>query len=394
MKIVFPFLGIALFSIVPLISCGGSTSPSSSQTTAQWACVSAGEVHTLAIKTDGTLWAWGNNYYGQLGDGTAVDKNTPTQIGTDTNWAVISAGGIYSLAVKTDGTLWAWGNNWNGRLGDGTEVQKNAPVRIGTDTDWSSVTAAIGLGGHSFALKRDGSLWGWGWNVAGQVGDGTTVDKLSPVQISANGQWAVISAGWSHTVALKTNGTLWAWGSNHGGQLGDGTTDFKAIPTQIGTDTNWGHASAGGHYTLGVKNDGTLWGWGFDQGPLGSGGINNITSPLQIGSDTNWAFVSAGAASRQVNPIIAAIKTNGTLWAWGDNRYGQIGDGTFIDKDVPVQIGSDTNWRTVSAGGDHMAALKPNSTLWLWGSNVYGELGNGASGEDQSKNTPINLPCN
>ncbi len=145
-----------------------------------WEVVAAGFAHTVAIKTDGTLWAWGYNEYGQLGDGTWEDKNTPTQIGTDTDWEAVAAGDYHSLALKTDGTLWVWGNNGYGQLGDGTTVNKNIPTRIGIDTDWSAIAAGFY---HTIALKSDDTLWAWGYNNYGQLGDGTAW-KDSPVQIT------------------------------------------------------------------------------------------------------------------------------------------------------------------------------------------------------------------
>jgi hypothetical protein len=191
--------------------------------------VAAGNYHNVAIKSDGTLWAWGRNRSGQLGDGTNDDKYTPTQIGTGNNWAAVAAGSFHTVAVKTDGTLWAWGYNRRGQLGDGTNDDKNTPTQIGTDNDWAAV--AVGQN-HTLVLKTDGTLWGWGKNEFGQLGDGTNDKKNTPTQVGTGNDWDSVAAGNSHTLALKTDGTLWAWGSNEYGRLGDGTA-WKEFPINI-----------------------------------------------------------------------------------------------------------------------------------------------------------------
>jgi hypothetical protein len=185
-----------------------------------WASVAAGSYHTMAIKTDGTLWAWGANWAGQLGNGTLVDTDTPVQIGYGNDWASVAAGYYHTVAIKTDGSLWAWGSNEEGQLGDGTNESKDGPTQIGPDTDWASVAAGYY---HTVAVKTNGTLWAWGYNEEGQLGDGTNESKNTPTRIGADTDWVSVAAGEGHTVAVKTNGTLWAWGYNAEGQLGDGS---------------------------------------------------------------------------------------------------------------------------------------------------------------------------
>jgi alpha-tubulin suppressor-like RCC1 family protein len=197
-----------------------------------------------------TAWAWGYNIAGGLGDGTAVSKSSPVQVGALTDWSSVSAD-EHSLAVKTDGTLWAWGKGVYGQLGDGTTVNKSSPVQIGSLTNWSSVS-----GGeiHSLAVKTDGTAWAWGRDNKGQLGHGTTVDKSSPVQIGALTDWSSVSAGGnSHSVAVKTDGTAWAWGFGYAGMLGNGTAVNKSSPVQIGSLTNWSSVSAGSFHSLAIK---------------------------------------------------------------------------------------------------------------------------------------------
>ncbi|MDR0334447.1 MAG: hypothetical protein LBH69_00975, partial [Methanomassiliicoccaceae archaeon] len=207
-----------------------------------WASVSAGRSHTVAVKNDGTLWTWGLNFYGQLGDNSTVNKLVPTKIGSDTDWASVSAGYNHTVAMKTNGELWVWGYNYYGQLGDGTTENKLVPTKIGSDTDWASVSAGCH---HTVAIKKNGELWAWGLNEFGQLGDNSTTDKLVPTKIGSDTDWASVSVGQFHTVAIKTNGELWAWGYNYDGQPGDGTTENNLVPTKIGSDTDWASVSAG-----------------------------------------------------------------------------------------------------------------------------------------------------
>jgi alpha-tubulin suppressor-like RCC1 family protein len=348
--------------------------------------VASGAGHSLALKSDGTLWAWGNNSHGQVGDGTKEDKTIPVRIGNDTKWVAIAAGREHSLALKSDGTLWAWGNNSHGQLGDGTKADKSIPVRIGKGTKWSAIEAGDL---HSVGLQSDNTLtlWAWGNNSDGQLGDGTKVDKTAPVQIGKDAAWARVSAGAFHTVALQKDMTLWAWGNNSHGQLGDGTTKGKAAPVRIGTEARWVAVSAGEYHTAALNLcDGclatyTLWAWGSNKyGQLGDGTTTDKTSPVQIGTDTLWLKVSAGSHH------VVALKKDGTLWAWGFNKKGQLGDGATANKTSPVQIGKDSRWVAISAGGMHSLALKLDNTSWSWGGNDHGQLGDGARSD---KTTPV-----
>jgi alpha-tubulin suppressor-like RCC1 family protein len=344
--------------------------------------IATGAHHSLAIKSDGSLWAWGYNAYGQLGDGTTIDKHVPTHIGILTDWVVVAAGGggSHSVAIKTDGSLWTWGGNTAGELGDGTMANKSVPMRIGTDTDWISVAAG---GSRTFAIKRDRSLWACGWNGFGELGDGTTMYKIVLTHIGTDTDWAFVSAGENHTVALKTDGSLWAWGNNAAGQLGDGTTTDKHVPTRIGNDTDWISVVAGAGNTVAMKDDRSLWAWGYNEyGQLGDGTNINRIMPTRIGSETTWDLVSAGWEH------ILTIKDNGSLWAWGLNYIGQLGDGTYTDRNVPTQIGTDNDWAVVTVAYYQTVAIKQDGSLWAWGGNYYGELGDGTTTE---KNVPTRI---
>ena len=397
-------------------------SPVQIGTLSSWKTVNLGGSHTIAISQSGSLWAFGFNAQGQLGDGTIVNKNSPVQIGTLTTWVSASCGGSHTIALKSDGTMWSWGNNGLGSLGDGTGISKSSPVQIGTLNTWVNISAGLG---HVLALKNDGTLWSWGYNGTGELGQNITspFTRNSPVQVGGNTNWSKISAGAGVSYAITTTGTLWGWGDNSQRAVGDNTAVTRSSPVQIGTRSDWtnisqgtpsqygigfatrsdgtlwawGYAvnhqlgifhpaseiarvmtqrkftnlSAGGSHSMAVSDDGTLWGWGANStGQLGNGTITATTSsPVQIGTLNNWSKLFAAWSGTM------AIKTNGTLWGWGFNTYGQLGDGTAAAKSSPVQIGTLVDWSTLAVGNNHTLALKTDGTIWSWGFNGNGELG-------------------
>jgi alpha-tubulin suppressor-like RCC1 family protein len=328
----------------PVTTAGGGTN---------WKQVSCGYHNTAAIKTDGTLWTWGRNSYGQLGDNTTSSRSSPTTVsGGGTNWKQVSSGAQHTVAIKTDGTLWTCGYNFHGQLGDGTTGNRSSPATTaGRGTNWKQVA-----GGELFtaAIKTDGTLWTCGYNFHGQLGDGTTTSRSSPVTTAGGGtNWKQVAAG-DYIAAIKTDGTLWTWGRNSYGQLGDNTTSNRSSPGTVARGgTNWKQVAAGG-YTAATKTDGTLWTWGNNAyGQLGDGTTTSRSSPVTTaGGGTNWKQVAASQL------CTAAIKTDGTLWAWGYNGNGQLGDGTTSNRSSPVTVsGGVTNWKQVSAGSYHTAAV-------------------------------------
>ena len=353
-----------------------------------WKEIETGYTTSLALKNDGTLWKWG------------AGTNTPIQLGTDSNWKTISQGSghgsqitVQSLAIKTNGTLWAWGSNNYGQCGNGVFGGSLVnPMQIGTATDWDSVSTGKY---HSMAIKTDGTLWAWGFNSSGQLGDGSTTNKNVPVQIGTSTNWKSVSACNNFTLAIKTDGTLWSWGSNNYERLGLnlGPSSFYYIitsPMQVGTDTNWNSIVSGssfGYHGAAIKTDGTLWAWGLNSsGQLGDGTTISRSTPTRIGTDNDWNFVSFG------EEYTYAIKTNGTLWGWGYNGSGGnslLGDGTNIERNIPTQIGVATTWKKVNSEL-HTLALRTDNSLWVWGINSAGELGNGNS---QNQSTPVPVAC-
>ncbi len=296
--------------------------------------IDAGERQTLVLKSDGTLWAWGDNMFDQLGLNGGGGCCVPTQVDTETNWTALAADSRCALAIKSDGTLWAWGDNLSGQLGLGSgdyDMGCSIPTQVGAESDWATIV--IGEGDHTHALKNDGTLWAWGNNTYGELGLGDTEDRCTPTQVGAENDWMVVAAGFSHTLALKNDGTLWAWGQNEEGQLGlDGSWD-RCTPTQVGTESDWTSIAAGSEHTLALKNDGTLWSWGKNNdGQLGLGDTKSRTSPTRVGTQSDWAILSAG--DRRTH----ALKNDGTFWTWGWNRYGQLGLGDYKNRFVPTLV--------------------------------------------------------
>jgi alpha-tubulin suppressor-like RCC1 family protein len=326
--------------------------------------ISAGSFQSFKIQ-NGTLWDWGWNGYGQLGIGNTTDKYSPTRVNNSNNWRKVVSGSAQTIALKTDNTLWGWGNWYT------TYADQTLPAQIGTGNNWRDI--AVGLN-HNLALKSDGTLWAWGSNAYGQLGTGNTNFQYDiPIQIGTANDWAFIATGFSnYSLALKTNGTLWAWGDNTYGQLGIGNTTQQNNPVQVGTDNNWQFIEVSYHNALALKTDGTLWTWGDNTyGQLGIGNTVQQNSPVQIGTGNNWVQIKVGRNHS------LALKTDGTLWSWGDNMRCQLGIGNSTQQNIPVQVGNDNDWNTLSAGYYHNLAVKNDGTLWAWGDNGYGELGLG-----------------
>ena len=266
----------------------------------QWRYTTAGSQRSFATKSDGTLWAWGCNntgfgFGGLLGDNTLIDRSSPIQI-PGTQWSEVASGTNHSLARKTDGTLWSWGLNSSGQLGDNTLTCRSSPIQV-PGTQWNQIST--NSGGNSLARKTDGTLWSWGNNNYGQLGDNTRgINQSSPIQIPGN-QWNDISNSSNFNIASKSDGTLWAWGRNNVGQLGNNQAapEFSAdvcnrsSPVQI-PGTTWNDITGGECFSLARKTDGTLWTWGPNSsGQLGDNTIINRSSPVQI-PGTQWSQLS------------------------------------------------------------------------------------------------------
>lgn len=303
--------------------------------------LAGGGYHSIALKAGGTIWAWGSNTYGELGDGTTNDSITPVQVSGLTGIVAIAGSresASHSLALKSDGVVWAWGNNETGQLGDGTTTNRSLPVRV------KSLTGVVALDcgpWHSLALKSDGTVWAWGSNMLGQLGDGTATDRYTPVQVSGLTNVVALAGGFNHCLALKADGTVWTWGSNSAGQLGDGTTTNRPLPTRVINLTGIVALAGAGYHSLALKADGTVWSWGSNMdGELGDGGPIGWyhSAPVQVIGMTGVVSLVGGLSHS------LALKADGTVWSWGVNNYGQLGDGTTTNRPTAVKVPSLNLW--------------------------------------------------
>lgn len=356
--------------------------------------------HTLAIATDGTLWSFGSNRFGQLGDGTNTDRSFPVQVGTANDWVEVSATGGISYGIKADGTLWSWGTNFQGyALGDGTNVDRSVPMQVGTDTNWKAVTVEFAT---VVGLKTDGTIWRWGsdgFANGSRFGMITPLLLPVPTQLGTDTDWIAIDRGNTFTMALKSDGTRWGYGAFSDGVAGTGVAEVGSASLIKLDDGPWKAVAVGGH-AVGIKNDGSLWAWGTNWGgQVGNGtNINPVTVPVLIDNSHTWKIVRTGYNVSAEAEVSFAIRDDNTLWAWGGGGPGRtqflLGTGSPDPTNVPVQVGSATDWVGISGGGGHTAGIRGNNTLWTWGAVDAGQLGNG-----QTSNTgsyvlsPFQVEC-
>ena len=305
---------------------------------ADWAKIYGGAIGNLfVIKNNQTLWSCGANEDGELGNGTSgyINRvNVLTQVGTAT-WKMMAPNFTFTLGLKTDGSIWATGQNQSGKLGDGTTIDRSSFVSVGTDNDWREIAT---IGTTSYGIKQNGTLWSWGYNGTGQLGidDLGIAESLIPIQVGTETEWNHVYGGTSAycVLATKNNGALYSFGAFvGGGSIGFGINVFKVAPTQLGTDTDWASASTSVFCSFAIKNNGTLWAWGKNtNGQIGDGTTTDRGFPVQVGSDSNWLKVSASYQH------VIAMKTDGSLWVWGDGTQAQLGNGGLVSSLVPIPI--------------------------------------------------------
>ena len=370
--------------------------------------IASGLDHTIAIRNDGTLWAWGDNDAGQLGFGDRVPRDIPTMVPdagiSGTAWTAVAAGDHFSIALRDDGSLWAWGNNGNGRLGIGNTVQQLTPTAVLTTgvsgTVWTDIVA-----GNNFALglRNGGNLYAWGNNGQGRLGVGDTAQRTAPTAVLTTGvsgtAWTDISAGGTFAAAIRSDGTLWTWGNNTAGQLGlndttNRTAPYAVVATGV-SGTEWIDVSTGTNFTIALRNDGTLWAWGSNGGGrLGVGDMTQRLTPAAVVttdvSGTGWTDISTG------DNFALAVRNDGSLWAWGGNGDGRLGLGDTLQRTAPAEVStteiSGDEWTLISAGNNFSIAARDDGTLWSWGNNALGQLGKGITGAGQGDGTNNRMP--
>ncbi len=333
-----------------------------------WLAISQGQLHTIALKTDGTLWGWGDNRAGQIGlASNVVESLVPTQIGSDNSWTYINCGVAWTYAIKSDGTLWFWGFNGSAWV--------YTPTLFDSDNKWLSVKTGIV---HTIGLKANGTIWGWGGNNYGQLGLGTgaSTSVSSPTQILSGANWKEIGVGVGSSFALKSDGTLWAWGHNDNGQLGTGNNTNLNAPTQVGTENNWKHIFnyCNSLTTLALKGDGTLWGWGDNRSQqLGLGNLQYQNQPTQLNQDVNWVTASVGAMHCLIGD------NQGKFYGLGANASNQLGLPNISNVTSITYVNTIINWQSIETEFDHTGAIKSDGTLWTWGRNEVYQCGRGGN---------------
>lgn len=382
---------------------------------ATWTSVSAGPAHTCGIQSDGSLWCWGSDEVGQLGDGTTSTQlvTSPTQVAPGRTFLAVSAGWAYTCAIRADHTLWCFGDNVLGELGDGSTTNASSPEQIGTASDWTAIAAgyqttcgihgaggtvscwgfdnggqagngsptpslvkphdlagltgvtAVAVGDDQTCAIAQGRLFCWGFNLAGTVGDGTSTMRASPVEVGPASDWTQVAADGRLTCAGRAGGTLWCWGARGRGGLGDGTIDDALGPRSVATGAHFTHVTLQSADGCGIQTDGTLWCWGSANfGVTGFGGGTTSTDvPKRVGRATTWSDVALGCEGATA----CGVRSGGELWCWGDNGDGEVGDGTTTLPPGPVKVGSDKSWSKVALGEQFSSAVKRDGSLWWWG---------------------------
>lgn len=363
-----------------------------------WTSVRTSRNTTCAIAQDGTLWCWGTNTYGQVGDFTFTGPRAPlqvgsssaytrfdppfdrrpfpVQVGTDTDWVDLAPAQNYTCARKRNGSLWCWGHNADGELGEPIGTAHNAPVEVTTSTvPWRSVTRSYNF---TCAVRDDGTVWCWGNNGSGQLADGTTERRTSPFRVLPGQNWSSVSVGSRHACALRADGVVTCWGNNRFAQLARTATDAALVPAPVASPNGapWIEVRAGFEHTCGRTEDRRLWCWGRNNtGRLGVGTFQGRDTPTQVGRDADWDSVAPG--------IFGTCGTrNGELWCWGENGHGELGDGTRSDaRPFPVRVGVESEWRDVTVGHQHTCAVDARGRLSCWGHDQEDQLATGDRGD-------------
>lgn len=322
--------------------------------------------HSLALKADGTVLAWGDNTCGQLGNGTFEDSSVPVKVTGLSNVIAVDTGGSdsggCSIALKSDGTVWGWGENRDGQLGNGTRQDSNVPIRVGELRD---ITAIAAGDDYCMALKADGTVWAWGENhTHGKLGNGSNQDipRGTFVSVVEMNTAVEIDASIEHSLAVTSDGRVWAWGGNFSGQLGTTDNEFledRCTPVTLVGLTGVTAIAAGDLHNLALKDDGTVWAWGSNwDGQLGNGTFSSFYSFHMPVRDLSGVVAIAAGGTHSL-----ALKQDGTVWAWGGNSSGQLGDGTFENKNLPVQVKNITRASAIAAGGrQSFAVAQPLAT--------------------------------
>lgn len=341
---------------------------------------SVGGDTTCTVRSNGTLWCWGDNNLGQVGIGNRVNQTRPVRVGSDRDWATVSTSGTHTCAIKKNGELWCWGENQYGQLGDFSTTSRLSPKRIGKAAGWASVHTSVFT---TCAITEAGAGWCWGRNSDGQLGNGTTSSSTYPKRLSVPTGWATLSTGIYHTCGTRTDGSLWCWGANDFGQLGTGSPGSRRTdPVRIAT-SGYARVSAAMMNTCGVKVDGTLLCWGASSsGQLGNGTRDLTASPTPVAGTADYVDVAAGEL------FACGVTRDNSVNCWGDGAAGQLGRSGVTQSNRPVKVSSSANFQRVSAGWGHACALQGDGSTSCWGFSSAGQVGDGTH---YTRRTPVRV---
>lgn len=337
--------------------------------------ISPGFLHTIGIKSDSSLWVWGQYTYDEIADSLVPTtiNSVPVQVGTDHDWADIASGWGFSIAIKHDGSMWGWGSNLYGQLGMPIKSETNILTKCSTDSNWLAVCAGTF---HVLGIKKNGSLWSWGARDYGQLGRDYTYASTYPVQVGTDSNWMKIAAGWHNSFGIKKDSSLWGWGKNNMFSLGDSIGGEVSEPHRIDSMNKWLEIATSQEHSIGIQANGSLWAWGSnDVGQLGQGSRPPWykKTPARIGSDTDWHKVASGVLSS------FALKKDGKLWSWGDGLSGILGIGRYSREYSPVAVEPERNWVNIFASEYNFFTNSNDGGLWACGFNYNGSLGLGVS---------------
>lgn len=338
-----------------------------------------------AAAAPGVVWTWGSNDFGQLGNGhTSSTPVGPAQVAGLSNVVDVHGGREHVVALTSSGQVYTWGSNQQGQLGLGDSSNRPAPTAVPGMNDVTAVTAGHN---HTLVLRSDGTVWGFGLNATGQLGDGTKTLRRAPVQVKTAGGGNLtgvvkIAAGRDMSYAIKSDGTAWAWGANSYGELGDGSTTNRLSPVRVGTLTNVVDIAGGRDHGLALTGNGTVYAFGWNTyGQLGDGTTANRSTPVQV--TTGVTQVIAGAHHSY------ALRSDGQVYSWGRNYRAELGDGTMTQRTRPVLVHNVSNAVSIGSGRDHGVAVLADGTVRTWGYNVNGQLGDGTTTSRTSAVAPL-----
>jgi len=341
------------------------------------ASVTAGDLHSCAVTTNGAAYCWGHNEYGQLGDGSLVSRAIPTAVAGGLTFATVATWEFHSCGVTTAGAAYCWGDNVNGKLGDGTTTSSTVPVAVTGGLTFSAVATGWT---HTCGLTVSGAAYCWGDNADGELGDGSTTSRLVPVAVTGGLTFSAVTTWGIHTCGLTTTGAAYCWGSNFAGQLGDGSTNSSSVPVAVAGGLTFSALSAGRFHTCGVIATGAAYCWG-DNGSSQLGDGTTTMRPTPVAVSGGLTFVALAGGSYHT----CGLTASGAAYCWGRNSENELGDGGsgISRRPSPTGVAGGLTFSAISAGGFHTCALATAGTAYCWGYNAFGELGNG-TGTDSS----------